>query len=256
MDALQTFVALFVFALLRYLPVVAVPTLSPLGWAPPMVRLVLLLALAWMTVLALPLAEPAAHWGLPLGLVLAGLGELLVGMTFGLALLVPNAALHSAGWLVDMQAGLSASNLFDPAGSGNAESLMGHALMLASVVLFFTLDLHLLLFRGLVASAQWLPLGALDIRLDPAGFFGLLGSSFLLGLMVVAPVVLGLFCIDIGAAYATRAMPQANVYFLVLPLKVAAGLALLALSLWFAGELVGRLYRDAMHRIPALFGAG
>ena len=67
MDALQTFVALFVFALLRYLPVIAMPSLSPLGWAPLMVRLVLLLALAWMTVLALPPVTPAAHWGLPLG---------------------------------------------------------------------------------------------------------------------------------------------------------------------------------------------
>lgn len=256
MDALLTFIALFVFALLRYLPVVALPALSPLGWAPPLVRTVLLLALAWLTVLALPVTEPAPHWRYPMGLVLAGLGELLLGMTFGLALLVPNAALHTAGWLVDMQAGLSASNLLDPAGGGSAESLLGRALMLASVVLFFTLDLHLVLFRGLQGSAQWLPLGGLDIRLDPAGFFGLLGSAFLLGLMVVAPVVLGLFCIDVGVAYATRSMPQANVFFLALPLKVATGMCLLALSLWFAAELIGRLYRDAMSRVPAVLGAG
>lgn len=256
MDALQSLVAVFVFSLLRYLPVVALPSLSPLGWAPPLVRMALLLALAWMTVLSLHSIEPAKHWGLPLGLVLAGLGELLIGMTFGLALLVPNAALHTAGWLVDMQAGLSAANLFNPNNAGSAESLMGHALMLASIVLFFTLDLHLLLFRGMVASTQWMPLGALDIRLEPEGLFGMLGSSFLLGLMVVAPVVLGLFCIDLGVAYVTRAMPQANVYFLVLPLKVAAGLALLALSLWFAVEGMGRLYRDALQRVPAVFGAG
>jgi flagellar biosynthesis protein FliR len=51
-------------------------------------------------------------------------------------------------------------------------------------------------------------------------------------------------------------MPQANVYFLVLPLKVAAGMALLALSMWFAVELIGRLYRDSLQRVPALFGAG
>ncbi|MBW8311232.1 MAG: flagellar biosynthetic protein FliR [Rhizobium sp.] len=256
MDALQTFVALFVFALLRYLPVVALPTLSPLGWAPPMVRLVLLLALSWMTVLALPAFEAPPYWRLPMGLVLAGLGELLLGMTFGLALMVPNAALHSMGWLVDMQAGLSASNLLDPGGSGGAESLMGRALMLASVVLFFTLDLHVLLFRFLHASAQWMPLGRLDIRLDPTGFFGLLGGTFLMSVMVVAPVILGLFCMDVGVAYATRSMPQANVFFLALPFKVAAGLGLLALSLWFAAELIGRLYRDALLRLPTVMGAG
>jgi flagellar biosynthesis protein FliR len=255
-DDLLNLVTLFLFAILRFLPVVAIPSMSPLGWAPPMVRIALLIALAWMTVLSLPSIGAEAHWRMPLGLALAAVGELLVGMTFGLALLLPNAALHSAGWLVDMQAGLGASTLFDPGSANAMESLMGRALMLASVVLFFTLDLHLMLFRGLGASLRWLPLGAIDIRLDLAGFFGMLGASFLLGLMVVVPVVLGLFAIDVGVAYATRSMPQANVYFLVLPLKIAAGLFLMAMSTLFAPELIGRLFRDAFQRIPAVFGAG
>jgi flagellar biosynthesis protein FliR len=235
---------------------VAIPSLSPFGWAPPMVRIILLLVMAGTSVLALPSIVMEPHWRLPLGLALSAVGELLIGMTFGLALLLPNAALHSAGWLVDMQAGLGAATLFNPGSANAMESLMGRALMLASVVLFFTLDLHLMLFRGLGGSLRWMPLGALDIRLDLAGFLGMLGGSFLLALMVVAPVVLGLFAIDVGVAYATRSMPQANVYFLVLPLKIAAGLCLLAISMWFAPELIGRLFRDALQRIPSAFGAG
>jgi len=35
-----------------------------------------------------------------------------------------------------------------------------------------------------------------------------------------------------------------------------AGLCLMAVSMWFAPELVGRLFRDAMARVPAVFGAG
>lgn len=255
MDALIAFVTTFVFALLRYLPVTVLPALSPLGWAPATVRIALLIALAWLSVLAVPDLAAPPHWKMPLGLAVAALGELLIGITFGLALLLPNAALHSAGWLVDMQAGLGAATLFDPGSAGSMESLLGRALMLAAVVLFFSLDLHLLLFRGLASSIAWLPLGRLDIRLDPAGFLGMLGASFLLGVMVVAPVVLGLFAIDVGVAYATRSMPQANVYFLVLPLKIAAGLCLMAVSMWFAPELVGRLFRDALQRLPAVFGA-
>ncbi len=256
MDSLVAIAIVFGFALLRYLPVMVLPAMSPLGWAPPMVRIVLLVALAGLSVLAMPSPAVLPAWKLPIALVAAMLGELLVGMTFGLALLLPNAALHSAGWLADMQAGLGAATLFDPASGGEMESLLGRALMLASVVLFFTLDLHLLVFRGLVASLQWMPLGSMAIRLDLGGFMGLLGSSFLLGLMVVAPVVLGLFAIDVGVAYATRSMPQANVFFLMLPLKVAAGLSLMALSMRFAPELVGRLFRDGLQRVPAVLGAG
>jgi flagellar biosynthesis protein FliR len=40
-------------------------------------------------------------------------------------------------------------------------------------------------------------------------------------------------------------MPQANVYFVALPLKVMAGFTLLAGSLRFAPPLIERLYRDA-----------
>jgi flagellar biosynthesis protein FliR len=50
-------------------------------------------------------------------------------------------------------------------------------------------------------------------------------------------------------------MPQANVYFLALPLKVAVALMLLAMTLAFAPTLIGRLYQDAFARLPAVFGA-
>jgi len=254
MDGLLVLVLTFAFAMLRYLPVTVLPALSPLAWAPAMLRILLLLALAWMTVLLAPAMALEPHWRQPIGLLLAAMAELLVGMTFGLAFALPNAALHTSGWLIDMQAGLGAANLFNPGHAGEMESLLGHALGLVAVVLFFTFDLHHLLLRGLVESVAVMPLGQLDVRLNPAGLLGLLSSSFLLGLMVVVPVVLGLFCVDVGVAYATRTMPQANVYFLALPLKVAAGLFLLALALRYAPELMGRLYRDALQRIPSLFG--
>jgi flagellar biosynthesis protein FliR len=50
-------------------------------------------------------------------------------------------------------------------------------------------------------------------------------------------------------------MPQANVYFLALPLKVALALILLAATLAFAPVLIGRLFQDAFARLPAVFGA-
>jgi len=253
--AIDALVALFVLATLRYLPVVVLPGMSPLRWAPPLVRIMLLLGLAWMTVLAMPQENASSAWKQPLAFALAGLGELMLGLTFGLAILIPQGALHSAGWLADTQAGLSAANLFDPGGQPDTESLLGSALLLAATVLFFTLDLHQQLFRMLVASTQALPLGRLSLRLEPEAFFGLLSSSFLLALMVVAPVLIGLLAVDIGVAYATRSMPQANVYFLVLPLKIAVALLLMAATLPFFPALIGRLFRDALSRVPSLLGA-
>jgi flagellar biosynthetic protein FliR len=64
-------------------------------------------------------------------------------------------------------------------------------------------------------------------------------------LMVSAPTMLGLFAIDLAVAYASRSMPQANMYFVALPIKVMAGFVLLAGSLRYAPPLIERMYRDA-----------
>lgn len=254
MNALETLALLFAFATLRYLPVMAIPALSPLSWAPGMVRMAVLLAMAWLTVIAMPSYVAQPQWAQPVGLVLSALSELLLGATFGLAVLLPNAAIGLAARLADMQAGLSAAALFNPGGQNEPESMLGTIMLLASTVLFFTLDLHVRLFGLLAGSVRVMPLGEMAWRLDVDGFMGLLGNSFLLGVAVMAPVILGLFVVDIGVAYATRSMPQANVYFLALPLKVAVALLLLAATLAFAPTLIGRLYQDAFARLPAVLG--
>lgn len=254
MGPLETFAALLVFASLRYVPVMAIPALSPLAWAPGMVRTVLLLALSLLTVAGYPAVIAPAHWANPVGLLLAGVGELIVGLTFALTIALPQAALGLSARLADTQAGLSAATLFNPGGQHEPESMLGTVMMLAAIVLFFSLDLHLALFRLLVASVQAMPLGALALRLDVDAFMAMLGSAFLLGMPVMAPVILGLFAVDIGVAYATRSMPQANVYFLALPLKVAVALILLGLSVAYAPALIGRLYLDAFARVPTVFG--
>jgi flagellar biosynthetic protein FliR len=243
------------FATLRYLPVIVIPALSPLSWAPGMVRMTVLFCMAWLTVLASPAAEYQAIWQQPVGLLLACAGELLLGMTFALAVTLPQAALGMSAAVADLQAGLSAATLFNPGGQNEQQTMTGTVVMLAATVLFFTLNLHLMLFQTMVASVRLLPLGALAIHLDVGGFMDMLGSSFILGLAVMGPVILGMFALDLGVAYATRSMPQANVYFLALPLKVLVALLLLAMTLRFAPTLIGRLYQDAFARLPAVLGA-
>lgn len=254
MDPLTAIAVSIVLASMRYLPLLVLPALSPLAWIPIQIRIVLMLAFAWLTVLSLPVGAMPAPVGGPLGLVLPALGELLIGTVFGLAFMLPRAALHTSGWLVDMQAGLGAATLFNPATAGDTESLVGHALLLGATVLFFVLDLHLQLFKAIAASLHWLPLGQARLHADPEGFLQMLGTAFLAGLMVVAPVVIGLFCVDLAVGYATRSMPQANVYFLALPLKVAVAMGLMALTLSYAPVLMGRLFQGAYESLPTVLG--
>jgi flagellar biosynthesis protein FliR len=254
MSSIENMAGLLALAFLRYLPAIVLPMLSPLRWAPPMLRIVLALGLAWITALALPPDAALSNVRGAAGWISAAFGELAVGVVFGLSVALPMAALHTAGWLVDVQAGIGTATLFNPGSQGDAQSLLGTAIMLAATVLFFTLDLHLDLYRGLVASTAVLPLGQFADRLDPSSVLAMVGSSFLLGLMVALPIVLGLFVVDVGVAYATRSMPQANVYFLALPMKVLIAMCLLVASLRLLPMLLSRLYQDAFARIPSMLG--
>jgi len=253
MDAVQNFVAAFFLAFMRYLPAVVLAGMTPLRWTPPLLRIVVAMVLAWMTVQALPWSQTTVPSG-ALSWTVAACAELTVGVAFGLAVMLPQAAVHLAGWVVDVQAGMSAAVLFNPGAQGDSQSLLGTALMLLGTVLFFVLDLHLDLYRALAASARAIPLGQAGVRLDLTGFLGLLGSSFLLGMMLVAPIVIGLLAVDAGVAYATRSMPQANVYFLALPLKAVVSLLLMVATLPFVPALFERLYRDAFARVPQMLG--
>ncbi len=251
MNALEAEVGVFLLAVARFAPLLMVPSFTPLAWVPVPVRAIVLLALALLGVGVSPAS--AVHFGMdqPLPFAFALLGEGLFGLSFSLAVVLPAAALGFSARVLDMQSGVAAASLFNPA-THVAESLAGTVVQWAGTTVFFLAGFHLLLLQGMVASIGPVPLGEGRLLLEPASFLTLLSSQFLLGLMVSAPVMLGLFAIDLAVAYASRSMPQANIYFVSLPLKVLAGFALLASTLRYAPPLIERLYRDAFAGIPAL----
>jgi flagellar biosynthesis protein FliR len=254
MDALIAFACLLMFAALRSLPVLVIPNLSPMSWAPGMVRICLMLAFAWLSILSVQNQLDIQWLKNPMNLMMACAAELLIGGLFATAIWIPQAALTMVGQSIDMQAGLGAATLFNPSSNSEPVTILGVVLTMSATVLFFLLDMHIRLFELLNISLQVIPLGSQFPNINTDEFFGMLGSSFVLGLAIGAPVILGLLVADVGIAYATRSMPQANVYFLALPLKAVMAFLLLAITLAFAPTLMGRLYSDALNRVPAVLG--
>ncbi|HEX7814770.1 flagellar biosynthetic protein FliR [Dyella sp.] len=237
-------ISLLPFAMMRFAPLILVSALTPFNAVPVTIRVIVLLGLSLLAVgadhaqAALPGLEQPEAW------LLAMLGESVMGLSLSLAVILPMAALDFAAKVVDIQSGASAASLFNPT-THIVESLAGTVMQWAGMVVFFSLGLHLLLMRGMVASIDQVPLGHGGLLVAPSLLLEKLSSQFLLGLMISAPAMLGLFAIDLTVAYASRSMPQANIYFVALPLKLLAGYVLLAGSLRFAPPLIERLYRDA-----------
>lgn len=244
MEAIDTLMGVFLLAMARFAPLLMVPAFTPFNGVPASIRMCVLLAL---TMLAVGVHQaPVVHLDPdhPLPFVLAVAGECVLGFSLSLAVVLPMAALGFSARVLDIQSGVSAASLFNPS-TRTSEALAGTVMQWAGLLVFFSLGLHLLLLQGMVASIQIIPLGSGGALVSPAMLLSKLSSQFLLGLMVSAPTMLGLFAIDLTVAYASRSMPQANAYFVALPIKVLAGFVLLAGSLRYAPPLIERMYRDA-----------
>lgn len=247
---LDMLAARFMLASARFAPVFVVPALTPFSWVPLFVRLVILLAVSAFAMAFAPLQPGAVGLDQPLALGIALLGEAAFGLTLALAVLLPGAAIGMSAKVVDIQSGAAAISIFNPT-LRTTESMAGTAMQWVVTLVFFSLGLHLFLVRWVIASTQFAPLGSAVLAMTPGGFTTLLGGQFLLGLAAVAPVILGLLGVDLAVAFASRSMPQANIYFVALPLKIAAAFLLLAVDLKFAPQLVGRVFEHAFRSVSS-----
>jgi flagellar biosynthetic protein FliR len=176
---------------------------------------------------------------------LAAVTEFLCGALIGLGVLAAFAAATFAGQLLDTQIGLNVAVLFDY-NTQSQNPLLSTALGMLAGVVFLSLDGHHLLLRVIAQTFRIVPLAGGTLSVSPELLARQLGVVFLFGLALAAPIAVGVFLLDVATAFISRTMPQLNVYFVALPLKIFWGLFLLAITLSHAGPLFQRMFDDAV----------
>lgn len=134
------------------------------------------------------------------------------------------------GKVVDMQMGLGAAAVMNPASQSHG-ALVGSFLNLAGVTLFFSLGLHRELLTLFGYSYQVLELGTPSYELELARVLAYTTTVLVYGLSVLFPVILLLWLLDIFIGLLSKSMPQMNIYFVSLPLKMVMGFLLLSVTL-------------------------
>lgn len=195
--------------------------------------------------LAVLLAGAAAPTGLgelsAAALALATVGELMIGMVLAFGVMAAFGAFAVAGNILDVQIGLGMGNVYDPV-TRKGGPLFGSLLNLLGLAVFFALDGHHVLLRGLAYSIEHVPLGQGWRALASDAILAQFALMFSLGVALIAPVLLCLLLLEAGLAVVSRMLPQMNVFVLSMPLKTLAGLALLALTLPAFGDPMARIY--------------
>lgn len=168
--------------------------------------------------------------------------ELLIGVALGFILGLGFAVVDAASRLLSIQMGLSLGAVFDPVG-GEASTPLEPLFAIMAGLLFLALNLHLAIISVLAQSFATLPIGGGL----PAGLFGsgaqLMALALELAVRVAMPLALVLLLVELAVALVSRAIPQINVFFLGLPLKILIGIAIIAMALPGLMGGIGGIYR-------------
>jgi flagellar biosynthetic protein FliR len=202
----------------------------------------MLLSLGLSIVLAASLTQPAPSLVLALGpLLLAAAGEVATGALLAFGVFAAFGAFSVAGKLLDIQAGLSIGSVYDPVTNAGAP-VFATLLNMTGVVMFFSLDAHQALLRGIAFSLQQVPPGSGFRLIDIDAVVRQFGLMFSLGVTIASPVVFCLFLSDIGLSLISRTLPQMNAIMIGVPVKILIALAVLAFTAPLLGPVMGRVY--------------
>jgi flagellar biosynthetic protein FliR len=181
------------------------------------------------------------------------LRELIIGLTAGLALDLTFGALQAAGEMLGLGSGFAASRYLNPL-VGDSGSILDQFFLMVATLIFLIINGH---HTVLVALAQTFTLLPLNSTLSGLPLEEILRTATLLmlnGVQIALPVFGALLLADLALGLLARTAPQIQVFFLGLPLKIAASLLILAMSLAYTLPSLVGLLEQAGPRMLRLLG--
>lgn len=167
----------------------------------------------------------------PIVLALLVVGELLIGVFLGLVARLVLTAVDVAGMVISFNLSLANAFVFNPSITAQS-SLIGTFLTTLAVLLILVSDLHHLMLMGVVDSyAMFVPGAPLPTGDMADTIARQVSGAFVIGVRMAAPfLVIGLI-FYLGLGLMARLMPQAQVFFIAIPVQVMIGIVVLALTL-------------------------
>jgi flagellar biosynthetic protein FliR len=170
------------------------------------------------------------------------LGEVTIGLFFGVLTQVLMSALDMAGNFIGYAAGLTNAFVFDPVSESQSQLITGF-LNTAAITLVFVTDTHHLMLRamvdtyGIFTPGQMPPVEDMSVMLVSAA-----GKSFMVGIQLSAPLVVFSLVFNTGLGMLNRLVPQMQVFFVAMPIQILVGLSILMIALppimlWFMRHL-------------------
>ena len=248
---LNAWIATFFFPLARILArLAAAPPFNNAGLT-TRVRLVLGLTIAVAIAPALPpmpAIEPASGLGL---LILAQ--QMIIGLAMGFALRLVFSAVDLAGMMISTQMGLGFATAYDPQ-SASQTPVVSEFIGLLALLMFLSIDGHLMVISTLVQSFTFLPVGLLAISeaswLNIANAGGIIFSA---GVMLALPAVTALLITNVALGVLGRVAPQLNLIVIGFPVTILLGFIALYVGMSYLAAPLQQLFEHGLRSMLGFF---
>ncbi len=163
--------------------------------------------------------------------VLSVAQEVLLGALLGFASNLVFVAVSMGAGMMGLQVGFRAASLFNPVFNASSAALDQFYSFLVAA-LFLAIDGHHWLILALSRTFKTIPVGTFAFTaITTDRLVAMTAQAFVAAVQIALPVVGVLLLTDVGLGLIARAVPQVQIFFLSLPLKIGLGLLMLALTL-------------------------
>ncbi len=153
--------------------------------------------------------------------------EVIFGLALGFCVRLVMDAVQIGGDIISNFMGFSAAHTYDPQHE-TTTPVVAQVLNTLALLLFLTMDGHLILIQAAAASFKIVPIGEAAFHGAFANtLLDIASDTFKIGIQIGAPIAISIFAVNIVYAILSKAIPQLNV--LVLSFAVSAGLGLFVL---------------------------
>lgn len=209
------------------------------------VSLALLLAVFFAMITPLP---PAARQASTLEAMLLIVNEGTYGLALGLVAAILFAAVKFGARIVEQEMGLNMAEILDPLTGEEAQPL-GSLLEMMFIIMLLSANGHHVFLLTLSKSYDAFPAGSIPtIPVLTAGIVSAGSAMLIAGLKLAAPMLAASMLLMVVLAVLARTVPEMNILFISLPLRVGLGLLMVVAFLPFISmfvaefaELMGKL---------------
>lgn len=170
--------------------------------------------------------------------------EVMLGLLIGFGARLIFEGFSVAGAFIGLQMGMAIMNVFDPS-SEDQQPIISSFWLLIIITFFLVTNSHYFLMATIFENFKIIHLGSAAFH--PAAGRALIQGGVILyelALKFAAPTMVFLLTVDVAIAFMARVMPQLNVFFISLPLKIGAGIFLLIVSLRIFQGLFSYVYNE------------